>query len=441
MSTATEHQPDQDEEQFRGRVRAFLEAHAPRRAGGDDSDGPDGEAFSGLSEGEEQSEELAVKAARTYQAALYDASLAALTWPAEYGGQGRSARYQTIFNEVAADYSTPDSIYTIGFGMCIPTVMAHGTEAHKQRYVRPAARGEEIWCQLFSEPSAGSDVASLRSAAVRDGDEWVLNGQKVWTSGAHRAQFGIVLVRTDPSQPKHRGLSMFILDMASPGITIRPLRQMNGAANFNEVFFDQVRIPASNILGEPGEGWRVALTTLMNERVAIGAGRSGEKSSPLAPVAFHLELARSRGLIGDPVVRQDLVDLVIRNWVLQMVGLRIRATIAAGRVPGPEGSVAKLGGALLMRRAADVAARLAGPAAAAWLDAGNAGDAGDAGDSRDADNRHAGLPAQLVLSSPGAGIAGGTNEVMRNILGERVLGLPKEPQVDRDIPFRDLPVG
>jgi alkylation response protein AidB-like acyl-CoA dehydrogenase len=251
----------------------------------------------------------------------------------------------------------------------------------------------------------------------------VLNGQKVWTSGAHYSQYGIVLARTDPDQPKHRGLSMFIIDMSSPGVTIRPLRQMSGGANFNEVFFDGVRIPAADILGEPGDGWRVALTTLMNERVAIGAGRSTEKTSPLSPIAKHLDLARDRGLLTDPVVRQDLAGLLIGYWVLDMVGLRIRGAVAAGRVPGPEGSVAKLIGAMLMRRSGEVAARLAGAAATAW----------PAGDT-DAE-----WPSQLVLNAPASGIAGGTNEVMRNILGERVLGLPKEPSVDRDVPFRDLP--
>jgi alkylation response protein AidB-like acyl-CoA dehydrogenase len=198
---------------------------------------------------------------------------------------------------------------------------------------------------------------------------------------------------------------------------------MTGAAHFNEVFFDGARIPADHILGEPGEGWRVALTTLMNERVAIGAGASTEKTSPLVPISLHLDLARRRGIAGDPVVRQELMDLLIRHWILDMVGLRIRSTLAAGRAPGPEGSVAKLGGALLIRRAAQVAARLAGPGAVAWEDAGD-------------ETARAG---QQVLAAPGSGIAGGTDEVMRNILGERVLGLPKEPSVDRDVPFRDLP--
>ena len=400
-----------EEAEFRHRLRTFLDGHCQRKAASDDVDVFDTTAQETLPR------------ARAYQAALFDAGLAALTWPVEYGGQGLSGRYQTIFNEIAVDYHIPTTVFIIGFGMCIPTVLAHGTEPLKLRYVRPAARGEEIWCQLFSEPSAGSDVASLRSAAVKDGDEWVLNGQKVWTSGAQYSQYGIVLARTNPDVPKHKGLSMFVIDMQAPGVSVRPLRQMNGGANFNEVFFDAVRIPADHILGEPGEGWRVALTTLMNERMAIGAGGSSERRSPLVPIANHLDLARKRGVVNDPRVRQALVDLLVRYWVLDMVGLRIRSAVAAGRVPGPEGSVAKLSGALLAGRAAEVACLIAGAGATAW----------------DETEPEAPFAAQLALSFPGIGIAGGTNEVMRNILGERVLGLPKEPQVDRDVPFRDLP--
>jgi alkylation response protein AidB-like acyl-CoA dehydrogenase len=213
--------------------------------------------------------------------------------------------------------------------------------------------------------------------------------------------------------------------MRAPGVSVRPLRQMNGGANFNEVFFDSVRIPADQILGEPGEGWRVALTTLMNERMAIGAGGSSERKSPLVPIAHHLDLARQRGLMDDPRVRQDLMDLLVGYWVLDMVGLRIRGAVAAGRVPGPEASVAKLSGALLAKRSSEVACLIAGAGATAW----------------DVAESEAPYATQLVLSVPGVAIAGGTNEVMRNILGERVLGLPKEPQVDRDIPFRDLPLG
>jgi alkylation response protein AidB-like acyl-CoA dehydrogenase len=397
-----------DERAFRARVRAFLDGHVSRRA---DTPG-----------GGQAHDEAAVRLARAYQERLFQAGLAGLTWPKDYGGQGLPEGYQTIYNEEVAEYDVPEAVFYIGFGTCIPTVLTHGTEQQKERYVPPAARGQEIWCQLLSEPAAGSDLANLRSTAKRDGDEWVLNGQKVWTTGAHYSHFGIVLARTDPDQPKHRGLSTFILNMHAPGVTIRPLRQMDGRANFNEVFFDDVRIPADHILARPGDGWRVLLTNLMNERVSIGARRSAEKISPLSHIATHLNLAYRHGISDDQTVRQELADLLIHSWVLDMVGLRIRGAMQSGRAPGPEGSVAKLARSILARRSAELACRLAGPAAVAWP-------------SGDTDAQQ---PNQMMLAAPALGIAGGTNEIMRNILGERVLGLPKEPQVDRDIPFRKL---
>ena len=404
-----------NEEQFRENVRIFLDGHAVAR-----SSTKQASDFESSLSGEDS-----VDGAKRFQRAKYDAGLAGLTWPRAYGGQGLSDRYQTIYNDVAADFITPDSIYTIGFGMCIPTILRHGAEELKQRYVSVALQGDEIWCQMFSEPSAGSDVAGLHSKAELDGDVWVLTGQKVWTTQAHRCRFGIVLARTNPDVPKHKGLSMFVLDMRAPGVIIRPLKQMNGGSSFNEIFFDEVRIPVNHILGDPGEGWNVALTTLMNERVAIGAGRSSEEGSPLAPIQLHLDIAEKRGLRSDALVRQELVELFIRFRVLELLGLRIRSTIAAGGVPGPEGSVAKLAGALLARRSSDVAARIAGPTAIAF-------------DGRDHDGERV---SQMVLTAPAGAIAGGTSEIMRNILGERVLGLPREPSVDREMAFRDIPRG
>ena len=306
--------------------------------------------------------------------------------------------------------------------MCMPTILKHGTEDQKERFVPAALKGEEIWCQLFSEPSSGSDLASLRSAVVKDGDQWVLNGQKVWTSGGHYSQFAILLARSDPDQPKHRGLSMFILDMSTPGIEVRPLRQMTGQSHFNEVFFTDVRIPADRIVAERGDGWRCAMTVLMNERVGV-ARTSAEKTSRLAPISAHLKLARARGLAADPIVRQELMDLVVRYWAADLLGLRQRQALPPGGVPGPDGSLNKLGGAILSKKSAKVAARLAGPGSMAWSD--------DDGD----DN----AVVQMLLSTPSSSIAGGSNQVMRNILGERVLGLPKEPGLDPSTPFRDLP--
>jgi alkylation response protein AidB-like acyl-CoA dehydrogenase len=395
-----------EEDEFRARVRSFLDEHASPRA-----------------QAQPQSEDRTdVSRARAYQAALFGAGLAGLTWPKQYGGQGLSGRYQTLFNDIATQYDLPVGPFAVGFGMCLPTLLEHGTDDQKERFIRPALKGEEIWCQLFSEPSSGSDLASLRSSVVRDGDEWVLNGQKVWTSGAHYSQWAILVARSDPDQPKHRGLSMFVFDMTAPGVTVRPLRQMTGGANFNEVFFDDVRIPADRILGEPGDGWRCAITVLMNERV-LGSVSSAEKTSRLAPISMHLKIARSRGLTSDPAVRQDLMDLVVRYWAADLLGLRQRQARQAGQVPGPDGSLNKLGGSILSKRAAAVAARLAGPGGAAW-------------DDPDSDEHEA---AQRLLSAPSSSIAGGSNQVMRNILGERVLGLPKEPGLDPGTPFRDIP--
>src|SRR2546423_1658122 len=241
---------------------------------------------------------------KALQAKLYEAGFAGITWPAEYGGQGLTNRHQMIWAQESGGYELP-TIFTIGLGMCGPTVLTHGTEEHKERYIRPMLRGDEVWSQLFSEPGAGSDVASLQTRAIRDGDEWVVNGQKAWTSGAHYSDWGIGLARTDPDQPKHRGISMFILDFKAPGVTVKPLRQMTGGANFNEVFFDDLRIPHDYLLGDVNEGWRCAITTLMNERVAIGAGGGGGRAGGVDSL---IRAARRRGLDKDPVMRQRLVD-------------------------------------------------------------------------------------------------------------------------------------
>jgi alkylation response protein AidB-like acyl-CoA dehydrogenase len=304
--------------------------------------------------------------------------------------------------------------------MVIPTMIEFGTDAQRERYVAKALRGEEIWSQLFSEPGAGSDVASLQMRAERDGDEWILNGQKVWTTGAQLSDFGAVIARTNPDNPKHRGITMFVIDFKAPGVEIRPLRQMNGGSGFNEVFFTDVRIPDANRIGEVDDGWRCAVAMLMNERVAIGSGGGGGRGAGVKPL---VELARRRGLLGDPVVRQGLADVYIRTQIMGFIGQRTRAAVKAGKAPGPEGSIAKLAGALLARITSDLAISIAGAGGQAWE---------DPRESR---------WALTVLSAPASRIAGGTDEVQRNIIGERVLGLPKEPQIDRDVPFKELRVG
>jgi alkylation response protein AidB-like acyl-CoA dehydrogenase len=304
--------------------------------------------------------------------------------------------------------------------MVIPTMIEFGTDEQRERYVHKALRGEEIWSQLFSEPGAGSDVASLQTRAERDGDEWILNGQKVWTTGAQLSDYGAIIARTNPDNPKHRGITMFIVDFHAPGVEVRPIKQINGGSGFNEVFFTDVRVPDSWRIGEVDDGWRCAIAMLMNERVAIGAGGGGGRGLSVGALT---RLAAERGKGDDPVVRQGIADVYIGQQIMKFIGLRIRAAVKAGNAPGPEGSIAKLMGAVLSRKTSDLAASIAGGYGQAWADPKDA------------------RWAELVLSTPASRIAGGTDEVQRNIIGERVLGLPKEPQVDRDIPFKELKVG
>jgi acyl-CoA dehydrogenase len=305
--------------------------------------------------------------------------------------------------------------------MVAPTILAHGTDVTKDAYLRKLYRGDIVACQLFSEPGAGSDLASLQTRAERDGDEWILNGQKVWTSGAQYSDIGEIIARTDPDLPKHKGLTGFVVDMRAPGVEIRPLRQMTGGASFNEVFFTDVRVPDSHRLGDVNNGWNVALTTLMNERAAIGGGGGGLGGGLLTRA---IEMARAFGLTGDPIVRQKLADLVVHARVMQYTNQRAMDKIRSGQLPGPEMSIAKLASSQQTTRLSRVAAELLGPKITA--------DTGEWGTY---------AWSQLLLGSPGGRIAGGSDEVMRNIVGERVLGLPKDAGIDSTSPFRDLKVG
>jgi alkylation response protein AidB-like acyl-CoA dehydrogenase len=397
---------------FRNRARAWLEQNAPRRGDDDESGGP-GRA--------------GIAAQRAFQARLYDAGFAGITWPSEYGGQGLTNAEQIAFSEAARDFALPVGAFVIGLGMPGPTILELGTEAQKKRYLPKMLRGEEIWCQLFSEPSAGSDVASLTTTAAQvkgDGEasgEWVLNGQKVWTSGAQYSDYGAVIARTDPTVPKHNGITMFIVDMHAPGVTVRPLKVATGATPFNEVFFDQVRLPADSVIGEVNDGWRAAVVMLRNERVAIGT-MAAPRTSPLSYDSLS-GLAARLGTGADAGLRRKLAELYVRERSVRLFGRLLREEAMAGRDPGPRGSVAKLAGAELGIFASLVAADVLGPAAAA----------SDREDVREVLN--------AMISAPGSSIAGGTNEIQRNIIGERVLGLPKDPGVDRSTPFNQLRVG
>ncbi len=367
-------------------------------------------------------------------AQLADAGYATPTWPAEYGaGLSLTPAESRPINEVLNRYRVPRSFNIIGIGMGGPTLIEWGSEELKQRLLRPCAQGREIWCQLFSEPGAGSDVAGLSSRAVRDGDEWVVTGQKVWTTLAHVARWGMFVARTDPSVPKHRGLTYFILDMHAPGVTVQPLVQMTGDAEFNEVFLDEVRIPDSHRLGEVGEGWRVAITTLMNERVALsGAGSIGGDAVGGSPIDKLIERHRP---VEDHVLRQRLAQAWIEGRVLKYTNQRASAARKAGNA-GPEGSVGKLFQAEYNQRVQELAIELEGSDALGWTGDGAGNDTPGWVQTDEVD------PGSVVrgfLRSRANTIEGGTSEIMRNILGERVLGLPKEPAVDRDLPWQDVP--
>jgi alkylation response protein AidB-like acyl-CoA dehydrogenase len=397
----------QEEAQFRKDVRAWLDANATRK----DLDRKASRA---------RMEEVdALPRARDWQAKKAKAGYARITWPKEYGGMGGTPIQQVIYNQEEDDYLVPMGFFDIGLGMCIPTLMAYGKPEALKRYVEPALHGKEIWCQLFSEPAAGSDVAGIRTKAERDGDDWIINGQKVWTSGAHYSDYGIVITRTDPTVPKHQGLTMFYLDMKSPGVEVRPIKQISGTANFNEVFFTNVRIPDSQRLGKVGEGWKVALTTLMNERLAVGT-RQGMDFDDM------LELARQTELEDGPAIRNGAVRAKIAEWYVQSQGLkyttfRTLTALSKGQTPGPESSIGKIVAAPKMQTTGAFGMELMGQAGIL-----------------DRDIPGAGAYQMQWIGGAGYRIAGGTDEILRNIVAERVLGLPADVRVDKDIPFNKL---
>ena len=388
---------------FCNRARAWLEANAPRQAGDDDelsARGPD------------------IPTQKAFQAKLYAAGFAGITWPKEYGGQGLTNAEQIAFSTEARNFALPTGAFVIGLGMPGPTILELGTEEQKKRYLPKMLSGEEIWCQLFSEPGAGSDVAGLSTRAERDGDEWVVNGQKVWTSGAHRADYGILLARTDPSVPKHNGITMFILDMHTPGVTVRPLRQATGEAPFNEEFFDNVRIPLGNVVGEINSGWGAAVLMLRHERISIGTNAK-PPSRPLSYDSVHA-LAQKLGRTNEQQVRDRLAHLYATDTAQVLMAQRMRQEVDAGQELRARGSIPKLAGSMMARIAVDVVDEVAGTDVVAW------------------EGQEWPPITYGVVRSAAFGIEGGTNEIQRGIIGERVLGLAKDPQIDREIPFNQL---
>jgi alkylation response protein AidB-like acyl-CoA dehydrogenase len=362
----------------------------------------------------------------TFLGAQFDAGLAWVHFPEGRGGLGASPKLQKVVNErlLAAGAPSPYARNPIGHGMGAPTVVTHGSDAQRDRYLRPLFTGEEIWCQMFSEPGAGSDVASLATMAVRDGDEWVVNGQKVWTTLAHLSRWGMLLARTDADAPKHKGMTYFVVDMHAPGVDVRPLRQMTGDAEFNEVFFSDVRIPDAERLGDVGEGWRVALTTLMNERVAIGGAIPPRGSGLIREAMKAWENAADR----DPVRRDELTRLWIEAEVLRLTNIRAAQLRSVG-TPGPEGSVGKILMAEHNKRVMELALDLMGAEGMLYT-------------SYEMHRPEGALrwdcPQKAFLRMRANSIEGGTTEVLKNILGERVLGLPGDVRVDKDLPWKDV---
>ena len=396
----------QKEAAFREEARNWLKNNVPTAA-----------ELEGLNE---------IAAAKLWQKRKYDAGWACITWPKEYGGRGATAIEQVIWNQEESKFSgLPGGVFSIGQGMAAPTLMTWATDEAKARFIPKLASGEEIWCQLFSEPAGGSDLAALRTRAVKDGDEWVINGQKIWTSGAHYSDWAILVVRTDPSVPKHKGLTYFYINMKSPGIEVKPIKQLSGEAHFNEVYFTDVRVPDSQRLGAVGQGWQVSLTTLMNERASIGAGGSAVGFDSVFRLAQKVQID-DRPAIENASVRAKLADWYCQESGLRYTAYRTLTALSRGAIPGPENSIGKLVGAPKTQDTASFAIDLQEEAGAIRDEALSAEMA---------------LFQNAYMSIPGLRIAGGTDEIMANIIAERVLGLPQDVRLDKGIPFSEVPTG
>jgi len=402
-----------DEAEFRALARRWLDEHAPRRLEAELRQSVFGELV--------LKREDSLAASRAWQRAKARDGWACLHWPKEFGGRGATPIQRVIWQQEEGVYAQLSLAFIVGHGMCGPTLLAYATPEQKRRYLPPMASGDEIWCQLFSEPAAGSDLAGLITRATRTGPDWVVNGQKIWTSGAQHSDYGILVTRTDPTVPKHQGLTMFFVDMHSPGIQVRPIRQANGQSGFNEVYFTDVRIPDEQRLGAVGEGWQVSLTTLMNERLAIGTGM---------PTGFPqlLEFCRQFVTADGPAIKDRRVRSRLAGWAVKDSGLRYTAmrsitALSQGRPPGPENSIGKLVAGSAMQEIAAFALELQGCAGALGVSESAAA---------------AGRFQAMLLRSPATRVEGGTDEILRNIIAERVLGLPPDIRVDKTVPFNQV---
>ena len=406
-SEQAQHGDGPEQAEFRARVRAWHDRHATPRSGDDLWSMP---LYADAARARESFEN-----GRAWQQALFQHGWAGLAWPSEFGGGGGEPWQARIFSETAAAYEEQSGFVGATIAMLGPTLLRHGSDRQKRRFLPRLLSGEFAFCQLFSEPGAGSDLAGLSMRAVRDGDEFVVNGQKVWNSQAQYCDWGFMLVRTDPDAPKHRGITFLLVDMKTPGIDPRPLVQMNGSAHFNEVFFTDVRVPAANVVGEVNKGWGPARTVLMNESAYIGDGKGASVMGSL------VELARRHDRLGDPLVRQRLADAWARERMLRWMGEAIQNSVRQGQAPPVDPGLVKLFAAESKRRSGELATAVGGLGAVA----------GEGAAARWAQFE---LMGRFSIS-----IGGGTNEVMRNNVGERALGLPREPRVDKDIPWRDVP--
>jgi alkylation response protein AidB-like acyl-CoA dehydrogenase len=400
-----------DEAAFRAEARAFLDANVAKKE--------PGRAYVSRAMTPED-----VAAAKVWQRKKAEAGFAGILWPKEHGGREGTPMQQIIFGQEEEKYAVPTTVFNQGVGMGMPTLMQYGTPEQLSRYLRPTLFGEEVWCQLFSEPAAGSDLAGLRTRVVRDGDDWILNGQKIWTSYAHFSDFGMLVVRHDPDLPKHAGLTFFILDMRAPGVEVRPIKQISGSSNFSEVFFTDVRIPDSLRVGQVGEGWKVALTMLANERFTVGRAE-GPDFSDIFELAGNVEI-NGRPASEDSAVRERLARWYYQSEGLRLTRLRSQTAMSRGKQPGPEASIGKLVSAPKLQEIATFGIDLMGMSGAIM------------------DPAIAPMHARFqdaLLYAPSKRIAGGTDEIMRNIIAERVLGLPGDVRADKGMAFNQIPTG
>jgi alkylation response protein AidB-like acyl-CoA dehydrogenase len=402
---------------FRAEASAWLSANARQRGGKTTSD--DLEEM-------ENGAATTMAASKAWQKKKAEAGYARITWPKGLGGMGGTPMQSIIFGQEEAKFDVATGApFAIGLGMCIPTLMAYGSEDAKKRFVWPAVTGAEIWCQLFSEPAGGSDVAGLRTRAEKQGDEWVINGQKIWTTGAQFSDYGILLTRTDANVPKHKGLTMFYIDMHDPAVEVRPIKQASGGSGFNEVFFTDLRVKDSQRLGDVGQGWQVALTTLMHERLAVGGGQGGGIDvKELINLARTLEL-EDGAAIKNASVRERIADWYVRSAGLKYTTYRTMTALSRGQQPGPEASIAKVVVATKLQDLSAFAMELEG----------------EVGALKGEDAPAHGAFQMGWMAAPGLRIAGGTDEILRNIIAERVLGLPPDMRADKDLPFNKIPSG